>query len=73
MFSGNASPIAGTMKAFKGTDVYGVDDLPEIDYLFVSLDHYDHLDYETITKLKSKVKKSDMRSWRRGTFRTVGI
>ena len=30
--------------------------MPEIDYLLISHDHYDHLDYETIIKLKSKVK-----------------
>jgi L-ascorbate metabolism protein UlaG (beta-lactamase superfamily) len=57
VFSGNASPIPGTTKPFKGTDVYAVDDLPEIDYLIISHDHYDHLDYVTIRKLKGKVKK----------------
>jgi L-ascorbate metabolism protein UlaG (beta-lactamase superfamily) len=58
VFSGNASPIPGSTKSFKGTDVYAVDDLPEIDFLFISHDHYDHLDYETVTKLKDKVKKA---------------
>lgn len=57
VFSGNASPLPGTVKAFAGTDRYTVADLPYIDYLFISHDHYDHLDYETITKLKSKVAK----------------
>lgn len=56
VFSGNASPIPGTNKAFKGTDRYTVADLPPIDYLFISHDHYDHLDYETYTALKTKVK-----------------
>lgn len=56
VFSGNASPIPGTVKAFKGTDAYSVDDIPEIDYLFISHDHYDHLDYTTIKALKEKVK-----------------
>ncbi len=55
VFSGNASPIPGSSKAFKGTDRYNVDDLPEIDYLFISHDHYDHVDYETLKKLKSKI------------------
>jgi L-ascorbate metabolism protein UlaG (beta-lactamase superfamily) len=55
VFSGNASPIAGTNKSFKGTDVYTVDDLPDIDYLFISHDHYDHLDFQTILKLKPKI------------------
>ncbi|MFM7023107.1 MAG: MBL fold metallo-hydrolase [Flavobacteriales bacterium] len=57
VFSGNASPVKFTTKSFKGADVYGVDDLSEIDYLFISHDHWDHLDYLTITELKPKVKK----------------
>ena len=57
VFSGNASPLPGTLKSFKGTDVYTVADLPEIDYLFISHDHYDHVDYETLTTLKDKTKK----------------
>jgi len=57
VFSGNASPVPGTMKSFNGTDRYTVEDLPTIDYLFISHDHYDHLDYETIVKLKSKTAK----------------
>ena len=57
VFSGNASPIPGTNKSFKGTDIYTVDDLPEIDYLLITHDHYDHVDYKTILKLKSKTKK----------------
>lgn len=57
VFSGNASPIAGTTKAFKGTDIYTVDDLPEIDCLLITHDHYDHLDYKTIQKLKPKTKQ----------------
>jgi len=57
VFSGNASPVPGTVKAFKGTDRYKVEDLPEIDYLIISHDHYDHVDYETLIKLKAKTKK----------------
>jgi L-ascorbate metabolism protein UlaG (beta-lactamase superfamily) len=56
IFSGNASPIPGTTSAFAGTDRYTVADLPEIDYLFISHDHYDHVDYTTLLELKSKVK-----------------
>ncbi|WP_442795847.1 MBL fold metallo-hydrolase [Pelobium manganitolerans] len=56
VFSGNASPLPGTMRAFKGTDVYTVDDLPEIDFLLITHDHYDHLDYPIIKQLQKKVK-----------------
>ena len=57
VFSNAASPLSFTVNAYKGTNIYTVDDMPEIDYLFISHDHWDHLDYETVIKLKSKVKK----------------
>lgn len=58
VFSGSASPIPGSAKAFKGADYYKVDMMPNnIDYLVISHDHYDHLDYETVKQLKDKVKK----------------
>ncbi|WP_221405326.1 MBL fold metallo-hydrolase [Flexibacter flexilis] len=57
VFSNNASPIASSNTAFEGTNIYSVADLPEIDYLLISHDHYDHLDYATIKELKGKVKK----------------
>ena len=56
VFSGNASPIPATNKSFQGTDIYTVADLPPIDYLFITHDHYDHLDYKTIVQLKHKTK-----------------
>jgi len=57
VFSGNASPLPSTTKSFPGSDVYTTDDLPEIDYLFITHDHWDHLDYKTVVKLRSKVKQ----------------
>lgn len=57
VFSGSASPISFTTPSFKGSDVYKVEEFPAIDYLLISHDHWDHLDYETVLKLKSKVKK----------------
>lgn len=56
VFSGAASPIKATTRSFPGTDVYTTDDFPEIDYLILSHDHWDHLDYETVLKLKPKTK-----------------
>lgn len=57
VFSGAASPVSFTTKAFAGSDVYTADDFPDIDYLFISHDHWDHMDYKTLLKLKPKVKK----------------
>src|SRR5258706_2507911 len=57
VLSGHASPVKFTTKRFTCTDVYGADDIPAIDYLFISHDHWDHLDYETVLALKPKVKK----------------
>lgn len=56
VFSGHASPVKFTTKSFAGSDVYSADDMPSLDYLFISHDHWDHLDYETIIKLKPKIK-----------------
>jgi L-ascorbate metabolism protein UlaG (beta-lactamase superfamily) len=56
VFSGHASPISFTTRSFKGSDLYSSDDLPDIDFLIISHDHYDHLDHKTIASLRSKVK-----------------
>ena len=57
VFSKYASPVPFSNKAFEGTNIYTVDDLPEIDILLITHDHYDHLDYPTVKKLKEKVAK----------------
>ena len=57
VFSGNASPVSFTTKTFDGADLYSAEDIPELDYLIISHDHWDHLDYETVKKLHPKVKQ----------------
>ncbi len=56
VFCGHASPVPFTTKSFAGTDIYTVEDLPEIDVLLISHDHYDHLDYKTVQQLILKTK-----------------
>ncbi len=57
VFCGNASPFSFSIKAFEGSDIYSVEDMPEIDYLIITHDHWDHLDYKTIKELKPKVNR----------------
>jgi len=57
VLSGHASPVAFTTRSFKGSDVYTPKDIPPVDFLLITHDHYDHLDYETIVQLKSRVSK----------------
>lgn len=57
VFSGHASPFAFMVNAFDGADTYKAEDMPDIDFLVITHDHWDHLDYKTVMKLKSKIKK----------------
>lgn len=57
VFSGNAAPLSFMVKAFPGSNIYKADDMPAIDYLVLTHDHYDHLDFKTIRKLRNKVEK----------------
>jgi L-ascorbate metabolism protein UlaG (beta-lactamase superfamily) len=55
VLSGHASPIKFTTRSFKGSDVYTTDDIPPVDYLLISHDHYDHLDHKTIVALQPRI------------------
>jgi L-ascorbate metabolism protein UlaG (beta-lactamase superfamily) len=55
VLGGSASPLAFTTRSFAGSDVYTTHDIPAIDYLFITHDHWDHMDYATIMLLKPKV------------------
>lgn len=57
VFSGNAAPLSFMVKAFNGSNNYKAEDMPGIDYLILTHDHYDHLDFKTIRKLRNKVGK----------------
>ncbi|MEI6946731.1 MBL fold metallo-hydrolase [Paraflavisolibacter sp. H34] len=57
VFSGHSFPFPYTVKAFRGSDAFGVGDLPEIDLLIVTNNHYDHFDKKAISRLKDKTKQ----------------
>ncbi len=58
MLGNNAAPIAPfSVNRFSNNVLSLVDDFPEIDLLLLTHDHYDHLDFDSIQKLKRKVKK----------------
>ncbi|RSK44801.1 MBL fold metallo-hydrolase [Hymenobacter perfusus] len=71
VFSGAASPVSFAVKAYPGSDIYQVADMPPIDVLVLTHDHYDHLDYATVTQLRGKVRhvvtplgvSGHLRSW----------
>lgn len=56
VLSGAASPLSFTTRSFAGADIYTTDEIPEIDFLFITHDHWDHLDYDTIKKLQPRIK-----------------
>ncbi|MFY0653632.1 MAG: MBL fold metallo-hydrolase [Cyclobacteriaceae bacterium] len=49
-------PLLGRSRFSDGLPIE-IEQLPQIDALILSHDHYDHLDYGSIVKLKDKVKK----------------
>ncbi|WP_423735976.1 MBL fold metallo-hydrolase [Chitinophaga caseinilytica] len=56
VFSNYASPVPIFAKAFAGTNIYSVDDLPDvIDMLIITHNHYDHLDGRTISRLCNRI------------------
>ena len=50
-------PSSLMMKAFPGTDIYRPEDLPDIDALILTHEHWDHMDYATLRDLRDRVKQ----------------
>ena len=55
VFSPNAAPIPRVVSAYAGTTPFNVQDFGEIDYLLITHDHWDHLDYETLRAFQPNV------------------
>lgn len=52
-----ASPVPFTNVAFNFTNPIEITDIPDIDVMIISHDHYDHLDMNTIKGLNNRVAK----------------
>ncbi|MGB2036997.1 MAG: MBL fold metallo-hydrolase [Candidatus Poseidoniaceae archaeon] len=48
---GELDPLIFGPSPFAYQHTYGIEDLPQVDYVFISHDHYDHLDMGTIQSL----------------------
>lgn len=57
VFTKNGAPVLRSNIAFEGTTFIDMNQLPEIDYLIITHDHFDHLDYTTIKTIRPKIKE----------------
>lgn len=57
MFGKAPSPFPVRNQRYSSELPFRIEELPVIDAVLLSHDHYDHLDYGSITKLKGKVKQ----------------
>lgn len=48
-------PSSLMLKPFKGTDIYRPDDLPDIDCLIITHEHWDHMNYATLRDIRERV------------------
>lgn len=76
-----ASPIPLGWSPFDFKHVPQISDLPDVDVVVISHDHYDHLDYQAITEIKSQVAmflvplwvRAHLLSWWVEEFRVVEL
>lgn len=57
MFGKAPTPFPFRNQRYSGKLPFTIEELPKIDAVFLTHDHYDHLDYGTIMKLKGKVNQ----------------
>ena len=56
MLGGASSPVSFLTKRFPYESPIPISELPALDAVIISHDHYDHLDYTTILQIKDKTK-----------------
>ena len=57
VFGSYAAPVPFANRAFDGTSVFRADDLPDIDCLLITHDHWDHLDYASARDLERRTRR----------------
>lgn len=57
VLSDYASPVSFAVRAFEGSTPYTAADLPDIDLLLITHDHWDHLDHATLTELAPRIRQ----------------
>ncbi len=55
VLSGSGGPVSLSTRAFPGSDVLTPGELPDIDFLLITHDHWDHLDHETLKALRPRI------------------
>ena len=56
VFEDSAAPFSFLNKAFAGAYPYSAADMPDIDCLIISHDHWDHLEYPAMISLQPRIK-----------------
>lgn len=54
----NAAPLPFIIVPFKGADIYAPSEIPSVDFLIITHNHYDHLSKKTLKALLGKVKRA---------------
>ena len=55
-----AAPVSWVNRPYPGTDLWKPSDMPPCDWLLISHDHWDHLDYQCVKELKPKITHAIM-------------
>lgn len=48
-------PMSWMFRPFRGSDGFAPEDIPEVDCLVITHDHWDHLDYRTVRALRERI------------------
>ena len=58
ILGGNAAPLPFIIAPFKGADIYAPSDIPPVDFLIITHNHYDHLSKKTLKALLGRVERA---------------